>query len=344
MNLKNLFGFMSLDVAIDLGTANTLISVKDKGILINEPSVVAIDKNTRETLAIGASAKDMIGRTPKDKEAIRPLRDGVIADFELTIRMIDYFMKKINRNPFIRPRVLVAVPAGITPVEKKAVVDTIESAGASKVYLISEPMAAAVGVGIDVASSAGNMIVDIGGGTTEIAVVSLSGTVAASSLKVAGDNMNEAIIDHLKKNFRLIIGENTAEEIKKEIGTAIKIENPDDIEEIEVKGRSAYNPSPMFHRVSSNDIKEALQNPVNTMIEAIKKTFERVPPELSADIHSRGIIMTGGGSMLKGLHTRISQEVNLMVNVAEKPEFCVVNGTVKVLKNLDKYKNLLLPY
>ncbi len=340
MSLKNLFGFMSLDVAIDLGTANTLISVKDRGIVINEPSVIAIDKNTRETLAIGASAKEMIGRTPKDKEAIRPLRDGVIADFELTMRMIDYFIKKINRNPLVKPRVLVAVPVGITPVEKKAVIETIEGAGAGKVYLISEPMAAAVGVGIDVTRSVGNMIVDIGGGTTEIAVVSLSGTVAASSLKVAGDKMNEAIQEHLKKNFRLMIGENTAEQIKKEIGTAVKSDEP---EEIEVKGRSTFNPTPMFHRVSSNDIKEALEEPVNQISEAIKKALEIVPAELSADIHDRGIIMTGGGSLLKGLDTKISEDVNLMVTVSSSPEFCVVNGTAKVLENLKKYENLLLP-
>lgn len=333
-------GFFNYNIAIDLGTANTLIYVKDKGVVINEPSVVAIDKNTREIIAIGKEAKEMIGRTPKDKEAIRPLRDGVIADFTLTSKMIDHFIKKVYTNRFIHPKILVAVPTGITQVEKKAVIETAENAGADKVFLISEPMAAAVGVGIPVEKSSGNMILDIGGGTTEIAVVSLSGTVAASSLRLAGDEMNEAIIDYLRNNFRLSIGENTAEQIKMEIGSAMPLEKE---EEIEVKGRSITNPTPIFHRISSADIREALKDPIDKMIESVKKTLEKIPPELSADIISKGIIMTGGGSLLRGLDKKISEEVNLPVHVADEPMMCVVNGAAKVLNDIERYSKLLLP-
>ena len=340
LDFLNIFNFMNYDIAIDLGTANTLIYVKGEGIVINEPSVVAIEKNTRKIIAVGKSAKEMIGRTPKDKEAIRPLKDGVIADFTLTTHMLDYFIKQVYKNRFIHPRVLVSVPSGITEVEKKAVIETIENAGARESFLISEPIAAAIGVDIPIEKSSGNMIIDIGGGTTEIAVLSLSGIVAAESLKIAGDEMNQAIINYLKNNYRVVIGENTAEEIKIKAGSAVEL---DEEITIEIKGKSTTSPSPFHFTASSKQIREALQEPINKIVEAVKRTLEKVPPELSSDIYSKGIIMTGGGSLLKGLDKKISEEINLSVRVSDEPLLCVVKGSAKVLENIDKYSNLLLP-
>ncbi len=327
------------DIGIDLGTANTLIYIEKRGIVVNEPSVVALDKASHKVLAIGNEAKEMLGRTPNEIEAIRPLKDGVIADFEITEDMLRLFLKKVQRFRWlVRPRVVICVPSGITEVEKRAVADAAEHAGAREVFLTTEPMAAAIGVGLPVESPSGSMIIDIGGGTTEIAVIALSGIVNGNSIRVGGDEMDEAIIQYMKKTYNLLIGERTAEQIKFKIGSAYPTEHE---EEMEVKGRDLIAGIPKTIRITSSETREALAEPINDIVEAVKQALEKTPPELSADILDRGIIMTGGGALLKGLDERLRQETNLPVHVVDDPLTCVVRGTGKIISDMAHYAKIL---
>ncbi len=332
------FTFFSNDIAIDLGTANTLIWMKGS-VVLNQPSIVAFDRTTKRIVAIGEEAQNMVGKTHRDIRTIRPLKDGVIADFEIAEGMLRAFIRKIS--PAWQParRVVICVPSGITEVEKRAVRDSAEHAGAKEVYLIAEPMAAAIGVGLNVAEPVGNVIVDIGGGTTEIAVIALSGIVNDESIRIAGDEMTNAVILFFKKNYNILIGERTAENIKCQVGSAM----PQDPEiEIEVKGRDLVNGIPRMTQVSSKDIRDALNESVTVMIDAVRSLLERTPPELAADIFDRGIMLTGGGALLKGLSERICRETNLPVHVAEDPLTAVVRGTGKVLDNLSEFSSVLI--
>ncbi|MBD3322599.1 MAG: MreB/Mrl family cell shape determining protein [Chitinivibrionales bacterium] len=335
----NFSSFFSNNLGIDLGTANTLIYVSNRGLLIDEPSVVALDKNSKKVEKIGLEAKRMLGRTPGEIEAIRPMKDGVIADFDLVEQMLKYFIKKVQRSPFfIRPRAVIGVPSGITEVEKRAVKDSAESAGVREVYLVAEPMASAIGMDIPVEEPSGNMVVDIGGGTAEIAVLALSGMVCDMSVRIGGDEMDEAIVSYLKKTYNLLVGESTAELIKIEIGSAFPLE---DELEMEVKGRDLVAGIPKTLRITSTEIRDALNEPVSTIVEAVKQALEQTPPELSADILDKGIVMTGGGSQLRGLDERLRQETNLPVNVIDEPLTCVARGALKIIENLEKYKTVL---
>jgi rod shape-determining protein MreB len=334
-----LFNLFTADIAIDLGTANTLIWMKGKGIILNEPSIVTYDRSTRKIVAIGHEAKEMLGRTHKDLQTIRPLKDGVIADFEMAEGMLREFIKKIHVNWFPSRRVVISVPSGVTEVEKRAVRDSAEHAGAKEVHLIPEPMAAAIGIGIDVTEPYGNMIIDIGGGTTEIAVIALSGIVTQESIRIAGDEMTNAIIQLFKKSYNILIGERTAEDIKCEVGSAMPLEEE---VTIQVKGRDLVTGIPKIVEVSSVEIREALNEPIIAIIDAIKLALERTPPELAADILDRGIMLTGGGSLLKGLDERIRMETGLPVHVAEDPLTAVVRGAGKVLENLEAYSKVLI--
>ena len=327
-----LLGLFSSDIGIDLGTANTLVYVKDRGIVIREPSVVAIQAGTNRVLAVGEEAKRMLGRTPGNIVAIRPLKAGVIADFEITEAMLRYFMRKVhNRRMLIRPRVIVAVPSGITEVEKRAVKDSATHAGAREVYLIEEPMAAAIGVGLPVQEPAGNMIVDIGGGTTEVALISLAGIVLSRSVRVGGNEMDEAIVQYMKRVYNLMIGERTAEEIKIAIGSAY----PQGEEtSIEVKGRDLVAGLPKTLTVTSEEIRNALQEPITAIVEAVRMTLERCPPELCADLVDRGIVLAGGGALLRGIDKLIAEQTGLPVHVAEDPLSAVAEGTGVVLHEL----------
>jgi rod shape-determining protein MreB len=323
--------FLSTDIGIDLGTANTIVYVKGQGIVIAEPSVVALDKETNTVLTVGEEAKRMLGRTPGNIIATRPMKDGVIADFQVSEAMIRYFIRKVHRNGmFVHPRVVIAVPSGITEVEQRAVVDSTLHAGAREVYLVEEPMAAAIGVGLPVQEPAGNMIVDIGGGTTEIAVISLAGIVFSKSLRVGGDEMDEAIIQHLKRAHNLMIGERTAEEIKIKIGSAFPLETETTME---VKGRDLGVGLPKALNVSSQEIRAALSEPLSSIIEIIKIALERTPPELSADLVDRGIVLAGGGSLLRGMDKLISEQTLLPVHIAEEPLNAVALGTGKILES-----------
>ncbi len=334
------FDLISNDIGIDLGTANTLVFVRGVGIVLNEPSVVAVDTSTKRVLAIGAAAKEMVGRTPGEISAIRPLKDGVIADFEITERLLSDFIKRVVRHKYLmKPRIVISVPSGITEVEKRAVRDSAENAGAREVYLIQEPMAAAIGVGLPVDRPTGSMIIDIGGGTSEIAVIALNGIVNNTSIRIAGDELNEAIVLYLKKNYNLLIGELTAEDIKIKIGSAFPLEKE---ESMEIKGRDLVAGVPKTLKISSVQIREALSEPVNAIVEAVRQALERTPPELAADILDRGIILTGGGALIRGLDKRLRQETNLPVNVAEDPLTCVVRGTGKVLENMAQYSKVLI--
>ncbi len=334
-----LFDLFSNDIAMDLGTANTLIYIKNKGIVLNEPSIVAYDKNTKNIIAFGNSAKQMMGREHKDIRVTRPMRDGVIADFEIAEGMIREFIKKASHGLSAAKRIVVAVPTGVTEVEKRAVRDSAEHAGAKEVHLIAEPMAAAIGIDIDVEAPVGCMIVDIGGGTTEIAVIALSGIVNEESIRIAGDEMNNAIVDFFKKKYNMLIGERTAETIKCEVGSAVPLK-----EEIiiNVKGRDQIAGIPKAQEVSSAEIREALQSNINQIIEAVKRTLEKTPPELSTDILDRGIMLTGGGALLKGLDERIKMETNLPVFVADDPLTAVVRGTGKAIENIQKYSKVFI--
>jgi rod shape-determining protein MreB len=340
MLLDWLFGMFSNDLAIDLGTANTLIYVKGKGIVLSEPSVVAIKKGTNQVLKVGREAKEMLGRTPGGIVAIRPLKDGVIADFDVTEQMIRaFFLKCHNRKALVRPRVIVGVPSGITQVEKRAIRDSADQAGAREVYLIEEPMAAAIGAGLPVQEPSGSMIVDIGGGTTEVAVISLSGIVYSQSVRIAGDEMDEAITQYLKRKYNLLIGERTAENIKIQIGSAYPFDEP---RKMDIKGRDLVEGIPKTLAISDSDIREALHDPVFSIVDAVKTALERTPPELSADIAENGIVLAGGGALLHGLDTLISLETHLKVRVADDPLSCVVLGTGKVLDELDLLKTVCL--
>ena len=334
--LNRILGWFSSDLAIDLGTANTLVYAKGKGIVVSEPSVVAVTKDGRgpdKVRAVGREAKEMLGRTPGNIVAIRPMKDGVIADFEITEAMLRYFIMRVhNRSTLVRPRIVVAVPSGITEVEKRAVRESAMSAGAREVYLIEEPMAAAIGAGLPVTEPSGNMIVDIGGGTTEVAVLSLSGIVYSNSTRVGGDKMDEAIINYVKRKYNLLIGERTAELVKVSIGTAFPL---DAIQSMEIKGRDLVAGVPKTLELKSDEICEALAEPVNTVVEAVKIALESTPPELSADIVDKGIVMTGGGALLANLDLLLREATGLPVMLAEDPLTAVVLGTGRCLDELE---------
>jgi rod shape-determining protein MreB len=336
-----IFGMFSNDLAIDLGTANTLVYLRGKGIVVSEPSVVAVQKDSmgqKKVLAVGMEAKKMLGRTPGSIIAIRPMKDGVIADFDITEEMLRYFIQKVhNRKTLVRPRIVICVPSGITQVEKRAVKESAESAGAREVYLIEEPMAAAIGAGLPITEASGNMIVDIGGGTTEVAVISLAGVVYAKSVRVGGDKLDEAIVQHLKRKYNLLIGERTAEQIKIEIGSA----HPDsEVRKMEVKGRDLVSGIPKTLEIDSCEIREALSETVNAIVEAVRIALERTPPELAADIVDKGIVLAGGGAYLRNLDVLLREETGLPVVIAEDPLSCVVLGSGKVLDELDLLKRV----
>jgi rod shape-determining protein MreB and related proteins len=327
---SSMTGFGGRDMAVDLGTANTLVYVRGRGIVLSEPSVVAIDQRTGEVHAVGVEAKRMLGRTPGTIQAIRPLKDGVIADFDVTEQMLRHFIQKVHQNRFAHPR--VGVPSGVTGVEKRAVEEATLSAGARQAYLIEEPMAAAIGAGLPVAEPTGNMIVDIGGGTTEVAVISLGGIVVSQSLRVGGDEMDEAIINHIKRDYKLLIGQQTSEEIKLEIGSAWDMK-----EELqaEVRGRDMLTGLPKTVILTSEEIRRALDEPVTQIIEAIKSTLDKTPPELAADIMDRGIVLAGGGALLNGLDERLRHETQMPVHLAESPLTCVAVGSGRSLEEFE---------
>jgi len=342
MFLDPILGWFSNDLAIDLGTANTLVYVKGKGIVLSEPSVVAVRKNARDrnrVLAVGREAKMMLGRTPGNIVAIRPMKDGVIADFEITEAMLRHFIRKVhNRRSLIRPRIIIAVPSGITPVEKRAVRDSAESAGAREVYLIEEPMAAAIGAGLPITEPICNMVVDIGGGTTEVAVISLAGIVYSKSVRVGGDKMDESILHYIKRAYNLAIGERTAEIIKTTIGNAY----PGETETMDVKGRDLVTGIPKIITVNSDEIRQAIQEQIDTIVQTVKTALEQTPPELAADIVDRGIYLTGGGALLKNLDTLLHLETGVPIKMTEDPLASVVLGSGKALDNLDILKEVML--
>ncbi|NOY05732.1 MAG: rod shape-determining protein [Chlorobi bacterium] len=333
------FNLFSHDLAIDLGTANTLIWVKGEGVVLSEPSIVAFDKNTKRIVAIGNEAREMQGKTHRDLMVIRPMRDGVIADFEIAEGMLRAFIKKIRSSWLSSRRIVISVPSGITEVEKRAVRDSAEHAGAKEVHLIAEPMAAAIGIGLDIGAPVGDMIIDIGGGTTEIAVIALSGIVQEESLRVAGDELNAAIMAHFKRNHNILIGERTAEIIKCEVGSGVPLKKEI---AVRVKGRDLITGLPTTVEATSEEIRDAIADPLNLVIEAVKTTLERTPPELAADILDRGIMLTGGGALLKGLDEKIRQETRLPVHVAEDPLTAVARGAGKILEKLHYYSKVLM--
>jgi len=334
------FDLISNDIGIDLGTANTLVFVRGQGIVLNEPSVVALERISNKVVAIGSAAKEMLGRTPGEIVAIRPLRDGVIADFEITEKLLGDFIKRVVRHKYLmKPRIVISVPSGITEVEKRAVRDSAENAGAREVYLIQEPMAAAIGVGLPVDQPSGTMVIDIGGGTSEIAVIALNGIVSVTSIRVAGDEMNEAIIMYLRKNYNLLIGELTAEELKISIGSACQLEQE---LSTEVRGRDLVAGVPKCIKLSSVQLREALAEPIEAIIEGVRRSLEQTPPELASDILERGIVLTGGGALLRGLDRRLREETNLPVYAADDPLTCVVRGSGKVLEDMQLFDKVLI--
>lgn len=331
--IANLFGFIPNNIGIDLGTANTVVYVQGKGIVLYEPSIVAIDVRNGRVLAVGKEAKDMLGKTPGSIQTIRPLRDGVITDFEATKVMLSYFINRAIVGSIFKakPRVVIGVPSGVTQVEKRAVIDAAKSAGAREVYLIAEPMAAAIGADLPIEEPIGNMVVDIGGGTTEIAVISLAGIVVSNSIRVAGDEMTESIIQHVKKKYHLLIGEQTAERVKIELGSAIY---EDEERVMEIKGRDVTG-LPKVINISNKDVTEALEDVISSIVNAIKTTLERTPPELASDIAERGITLAGGGSLLRNLNVRIEQETNIKTRYCEDPITAVARGVGKALDNIE---------
>ena len=342
MNLRSLFNlsFLSSDLAIDLGTANTLVYARGKGIVVSEPSIVAVNKITAKVEAVGKDAKEMLGRTPGNIVAIRPMKDGVIADFEITEKMLSYFIRKAhNRNTLVRPRIIVGIPSEVTQVEKRAVKDSALKAKASEVYLVDQAMAAAIGAGLPITEPSGNMVVDIGGGTTDIAVISLAGIVYSKSVRVAGNEMDEAIIQYIKKKYNLLIGERSAEQVKLEIGSAFPLDEP---MTMEIKGRDLIEGIPKTVTVTDAEIREALNEPISLIVNAVRIALERTPPELSADIVDRGIVLTGGGSLLKSLDKLLREETGLPVSVAEDPLSSVVLGTGNMLSDFDRLRKISL--
>jgi rod shape-determining protein MreB len=340
MNFRSVFSLISSDLAIDLGTANTLVFAKGKGIVVNEPSIVAINKSTGEIEAVGKEAKEMVGRTPGNIVAIRPMKDGVIADFKVTERMLNYFIQKAHgRKMLVHPRIVIGVPSEITQVEKRAVSESAYRAKASEVHLVEQAMVAAIGAGLPITEPSGNMVVDIGGGTTDVAVISLSGIVYSRSVRVAGNEMDDAIMNYLKRKYNLLIGERTAEQIKIQIGSAYPLDRP---LTMEIKGRNLIEGVPKTVTVEDSEIREALSDCIATILNAIRVALERTPPELSADISDRGIVLTGGGALIKNLDRRIREETGLPVSIAEDPLASVVLGTGKMLTDFKLLRRIAI--
>ncbi|MCC6588186.1 MAG: rod shape-determining protein [Bryobacterales bacterium] len=340
MNLRSIFSLFSSDLAIDLGTANTLVYAKGRGIVVNEPSIVAINKTTGEVEAVGREAKEMLGRTPGNIVAIRPMKDGVIADFKVTERMLNYFIQKAHgRKMLVHPRIVIGVPSEITQVEKRAVIDSAYRAKASEVHLVEQAMVAAIGAGLPITEPSGNMVVDIGGGTTDVAVISLSGIVYSRSVRVAGNEIDEAITQYLKRKYNLLIGERTAEQIKMQVGSAYPLDKP---LTMEIKGRNLIEGVPKTITIDDTEIREAIGECVATILNAIRVALERTPPELSADISDRGIVLTGGGAMLKNLDKRIREETGLPVSIAEDPLASVALGTGKMLTDFKLLRRIAI--
>jgi rod shape-determining protein MreB len=340
MNFRSVFSLISSDLAIDLGTANTLVFAKGKGIVVNEPSIVAINKNTGEIEAVGREAKDMLGRTPGNIVAIRPMKDGVIADFKVTERMLNYFIQKAHgRKMLVHPRIVIGVPSEITQVEKRAVSESAYRAKASEVHLVEQAMVAAIGAGLPITEPSGNMVVDIGGGTTDVAVISLSGIVYSRSVRVAGNEMDDAIMSYLKRKYNLLIGERTAEQIKIQLGSAYPLEKP---LTMEIKGRNLIEGVPKMVTIEDSEIREALSECIATILNAIRVALERTPPELSADISDRGIVLTGGGALIKNLDVRIREETGLPVSLADDPLASVVLGTGKMLTDFKLLRRIAI--
>ena len=338
--MDSLFQMIGRDMAVDLGTANTLVYVRGRGIVLNEPSVVAINTKTGAILAVGSEAKQMIGRTPAHIVAIRPLKDGVIADFDVTEKMLRYFIQKVHRRSFLaKPRCVVCVPSGITGVEQRAVEEATISAGARSAFIIEEPMAAAIGAGLPVHEPTGNMIVDIGGGTTEVAVVSLGGIVTSQSIRIGGDELDESIINYVKKEYSLMLGERTSEEIKMAIASAFPM--PEETN-AEIRGRDLVTGLPKTIVISAEEIRRAIEEPVNQIVDAVKNTLDKCPPELAADIMDKGIVLAGGGSMLKGLDERLKHETGMPIHIAEDPLFAVAVGSGKCLEEFESLKRVLI--
>ncbi len=341
MLFNKVFGLFTKDMAIDLGTANTLVYIKGKGIVCNEPSVVVYRRDNKKPIAVGAEAKRMLGKTPQNIVAIRPLKEGVIADFDATGEMLKYFIKKVHdRKTFISPRVIIGVPSGITQVEQRAVKDAAQASGAREVYLIEEPMAAAIGVNLPINEPSGNIIVDIGGGTTDVAVISLGGIVYSKAVRVAGDKMDETIISYLKRRYNLLVGDRTAEQIKIEIGSAYRTDS--EKRTMEIKGRDVISGVPKSIVITEDEIREALKEPVNIILQTVKTTLENTPPELAADIVDRGIVLAGGGALLRGLDRLISEETGLPVIVADDPLTAVVRGAGKILDDIDLLRQVAI--
>ena len=338
--MSNALAFLGRDMAVDLGTANTLVYVRGRGIVLNEPSVVALNTNTGQIVAVGVEAKRMIGRTPGNIVAVRPLKDGVIADFDVTERMLRYFIQKVHRRSHLaKPRVVVAVPSGITGVEQSAVKEAGHQAGARRVYIIEEPMAAAIGAGLPVNEPTGNMVVDIGGGTTEVAVISLGGIVTSASIRIGGDELDQAIITFGKKEYSLMLGERTAEEIKMAIGSAYDLEKD---EHTEIRGRDLVSGLPKTVVISAAEVRKAIEEPVNAIVDAVKTTLDKCPPELSGDVMDRGIVLTGGGALLKGLDERLRHETGMPIHIADRPLDCVALGSGKCVEEFEALQQVLI--
>lgn len=339
MLFDRLFGFLSKDAAMDLGTANTLIYMRGEGIVLNEPSVVALNRESGQVIAVGRDAKDFLGRTPQKISAIRPMKDGVIADFEVTQKMIKYFLNKVKVSRFVRPKMVICVPTGITQVEKRAVIEAAEEAGVRQVYLIEEPMAAAIGAGLEIDRPAGHMVIDIGGGTTEVAVISLGAVACSESLRVAGDEINEAIVRYLQKKHQMLVGENTSEQIKMSVGSAYPLDEP---LTIMVSGKEIVSGIPKTINLSDTEIREAIAEPVGAILEAVTRTLEIAPPELVSDINQTGIYMAGGGSLLKGLDRLLSKHTHLKAVLTEDPLTTVVMGSGRALEEIKHYARVFI--